>query len=56
MPDENADVLRAAFEAWNSGDMDAVRTLYDLEVVVHPPEGWPEPGPFVGRDVVMWQW
>jgi DnaK suppressor protein len=56
MAQEKADVLRAAFEAWNSGDMDAVRALYDPEVVMHPPEGWPEPGPFVGRDAVMRQW
>ena len=30
--------------------------LYDPEVIVRPLKGWPEPGPFVGRDAVMRQW
>jgi ketosteroid isomerase-like protein len=53
---ENLDVVRAGFEAWNDGDMDALRELYDPDVIVRSPEGWPEPGPFVGREAVMRQW
>jgi ketosteroid isomerase-like protein len=49
------ELLRAFFEAWNAGDMDAVRALYDPDVIVRYPEGWPEPGPFVGREAVMRQ-
>ena len=35
--------------------MDAFRELYDPDVIVRAPEGWPEPGPFVGREAVMRQ-
>ena len=33
--------------------MEAFRELYDPDVIVRLPEGWPEPGPFVGREAVM---
>jgi ketosteroid isomerase-like protein len=55
MSQKNFEIVRAAFTAWNAGDMDAVRELYDPEVSWRPPEGWPEPGPYVGRDAVMRQ-
>ena len=55
MSQENVEVVRAAYDAWNAGDMDAFRELYDPEIIVRPPERWPEPGPFVGRDAVMRQ-
>jgi ketosteroid isomerase-like protein len=55
MSQENVEVVRAAFEAWNAGDMDALRDLYDPDVIVRAPAGWPEPGPFVGREAVMRQ-
>ena len=50
---ENVEVVKAAFEAWNAGDMDALRDLYDPDVIVRAIEGWPEPGPYVGREAVM---
>jgi len=53
MSQENVEIVRAVFAAWNEGDMDAVRELYDHEVIVRPAEGWPEPGPFVGREALM---
>ena len=56
MSQENVEIVRAFFAAWNAGDMDAVRELYDPDVVSRPPEGWPEPGPFFGREAVMRQW
>jgi ketosteroid isomerase-like protein len=56
MSQENVEVIRAIFAAWNSGDMGAVRELYDPDVFVRSLEGWPEPGPFVGREAVMRQW
>jgi ketosteroid isomerase-like protein len=36
--------------------MDAFRELYDPEIIMRPPERWPEPGPFVGRETVMREW
>ena len=53
MSQENLEVARGVFDAWTAGDMEAVRDLYDPDVVVRPLEGWPEPGPFVGREAVM---
>ena len=53
MSGETAAVVRAGFEAWNVGDMDALRETFDPGVTWRPPEGWPEPGPFVGREAVM---
>jgi uncharacterized protein len=56
MSQENVEIVRAGFEAWNAGDMDTVREGHDPDVIMRAPQGWPEPGPFVGRDAVMRQW
>ena len=53
MSQENVEIVRALFEAYNAGDMDAFRELYDPDVIVRTAEGWPEPGPYVGREAVM---
>jgi ketosteroid isomerase-like protein len=55
MSEENVEIVRAAFEAWNAGDMDALGESYDPGIIWRPPEGWPEPGPYVGREAVMRQ-
>src|SRR5688572_16882080 len=55
MSEENVETVKAAYAAWNAGDMDAFRELYDPDVIMRPPERWPEPGPFVGREAVMRQ-
>lgn len=52
MSQENVEVVRAAFAAWNAGDMDALRELYDPDATSRSPEGWPE-GASLGRDAVM---
>ncbi len=53
MSQDNVGVVQALFEAWNRADMDALRELWHPDVIVHPAEGWPEPGPFVGREAVL---
>ncbi|HEX2129138.1 MAG TPA: nuclear transport factor 2 family protein [Solirubrobacterales bacterium] len=55
MSRENVELARAAFAAWNAGDMDAFRDAYHPEATMRAPPGWPEPGPFVGRDAIMRQ-
>ena len=45
--------MRAAYAAWNSGDVDDLRELLHPDAIMRMPEGWPEPGPFVGREAVM---
>ena len=56
MSQENVEIVRRGNEAWNAGDMDALRDLYDPEIVVRMAEGWPEPGPLVGAEAVIRQW
>ena len=53
MSQENVEIMKAGLEAWNAGDMDAFREQYDPDVVLRTVEGWPEPGPYVGREAVM---
>ena len=56
MSQQNVETMRLAFKAWNSGDLDTLRELADPDAFLRMPEGWPEPGPFVGREAVMGQW
>jgi ketosteroid isomerase-like protein len=56
MSQDNVKVVERALAVWNKGDMDAVRGLLDPDAVLRPPEAWPEPGPYVGRDAVMREW
>ena len=56
MSQENVEIVRASLTAWNTEDLQALREFYDPDCIVKPPEGWPEPGPFVGREAVMRQW
>ena len=56
MSQENVEVVRAGFEAWNAGDMDAFREMHDPDVILRTVEDWPEPGPYVGREAVMRLW
>jgi ketosteroid isomerase-like protein len=53
MTQENVEVVRLMLAAWNDGDMDGVRELWHPNAIVRPAAGWPEPGPFVGREAVM---
>jgi ketosteroid isomerase-like protein len=55
MSQENVEVDRATFKAWNAGDMDALHDLYGPDIIMRAPGGWPEPGPFVGREAVIRQ-
>jgi ketosteroid isomerase-like protein len=56
MSAENVEVAQTCFAAWNAGDMNAFRELFDDAVILRMPDGWPEPGPYVGRQEVMGQW
>jgi ketosteroid isomerase-like protein len=55
MSQENVEIVRASQQAWNTGDMDALRQFYDPDAIMRPPEGWPESEPLVGRDAVIRQ-
>ena len=54
MSQENVEIVQAAYDAWNAGDTDALREVHDPGVIIVTVlEGWPEPGPIVGREAVM---
>jgi ketosteroid isomerase-like protein len=54
MSQENVEIVRAGFEAWNAGDMDAVRELLEPDaMIVRGLEGWPEGSQTVGREAIM---
>jgi ketosteroid isomerase-like protein len=55
MSQENVEIVRRGIEAWNAGDMDGLRETYDPDAIMRLAEGWPEPGPCVGREAVMRQ-
>jgi ketosteroid isomerase-like protein len=53
MSRENVEIVKAGFDAYNAGNMDALRVLYDLAVVLRRLEGFPESGPFSGQEEVL---
>ena len=53
MSEENVEVIRAVWEAWNAGDMDAVREMHDPDVILRTVADWPEQGPYLDREAVM---
>jgi ketosteroid isomerase-like protein len=53
MSQENVEVVKGAFAAWNAGDTDRLRDMYEPNVVMQTVPDWPEPGPYVGREAVM---
>jgi ketosteroid isomerase-like protein len=56
MSQETVEIVRRGFEFWNAGDMDTLREqIYDPGIIWRPPEDWPEPGPYAGREAVMRQ-
>ena len=55
MSERNLEISRRINELWNAGDMEGIGDLLHEDVVMHHPEGWPEPGPSVGRDAVFHQ-
>ncbi len=55
MSERNLEISRRINELWNAGDMEGIRDLLHDDVVMHHPDGWPEPGPSVGRDAVYRQ-
>lgn len=50
MSQENVEIVRAAFEAWNAGELQNVLSRFHPELVYHPRADEPDPSPHVGRD------
>jgi ketosteroid isomerase-like protein len=52
MSGENLELVRRHYEAWNSGDLEAVLAAFSPEIEWHGHPRLPEPGPYSGRDEV----
>ena len=53
MSQDNVEIVRAIFAAWNAGDVEALEALFPYfhpELVYHPRADEPDPSPHVGRD------
>ena len=50
MSQENVEVVRRSFELWNEGDLAAFVALHHPDVVVVPPDNWPEGEVIRGRE------
>jgi ketosteroid isomerase-like protein len=50
MSQENVEIVRRGFKAWNEGRMDDLREVYHPDLVYHPRADEPDPSPHVGRD------
>jgi ketosteroid isomerase-like protein len=55
MSQDNVEIVRELFQLFNPAEIDQFAEHWHPDSVVTAPEGWPEPGPFVGRDAVMRQ-
>ena len=42
MPRQNIETVQRSVELWSNGDWEAFGTVYDPNVVVLPPENWPD--------------
>jgi ketosteroid isomerase-like protein len=50
MSQENVEIVRAIWEAWNAGDMEALFAHLHPELVYHPRADEPDSSPHVGLD------
>ena len=56
MSQENLEIVRKSVAAFAAGDIDALEKAYKPEASITTfPEGWPEAGPFEGREAVILQ-
>lgn len=53
MEGRNVDVVRTGYEAWNRGDLDAVRGIYAPEVTASAGALWPAAGEVSGPEAII---
>jgi len=56
MSDENVEIILETTRLFDAGDFNAARKFLHPDSVLTPPDGWPEAGPFIGRDAVIAQY
>ncbi len=52
MSQENVEIVRRVYDAWNRGDAEAWIEAFDVDAVVITDPSWMEPGPFEGRAAI----
>src|ERR1700751_1739896 len=52
MPTDGLSVMRAWYETWNRGDLDAFAELYAPHAEMTPPASWVETGTLRGREEI----
>jgi ketosteroid isomerase-like protein len=55
MSQENVELVHMLLAQFAHGDLEALAARCNPDVAIHAAEGWPEPGPIVGRDDVIRQ-
>jgi ketosteroid isomerase-like protein len=55
MADARVDIFHKAAHLFSEGDWEALSELYAPDALVLAPPGWPESGPFRGRDAALQQ-
>jgi ketosteroid isomerase-like protein len=55
MSEANLEIAQIGVDIFNSGDLARLAEIYDPDVVLHSPPGWPEPGPFHGVEAAVGQ-
>jgi ketosteroid isomerase-like protein len=50
---ETVETLRRGYDAWNRGDLDAVREMYAPDVTANAHELWPAAGEVSGADAII---
>jgi hypothetical protein len=55
MSQENVEIFHKVVRLYEADDLDGIKALLHPEVESTPVEGWPEPGPFIGRDELLAQ-
>jgi ketosteroid isomerase-like protein len=55
MSQKNVEVVLEGVRLFEASDLDGVERLWHPDGLITGPDGWPEPGPFAGRDAVIGQ-
>ena len=55
MVQENVDIVMEGFRRFEDFDIERANEFWHPDARITGPEGWPEPGPFEGRDAIMRQ-
>jgi ketosteroid isomerase-like protein len=53
MGGQKVDVVRGGYEAWNRGDLDAVRSIYAPDVTANAGPLWPAAGEVSGPEAII---